>query len=109
MVVALLVATFLPIPPHGRFSTPQVGNEADAYFEAADGKLTQVVFDGVGGRDGAEHRRFLGNYHWEHGHWLLVTADITNELRATIWSLRIIDAQAHAVDRYYRYELFGCR
>jgi len=63
LVGASLAAVFLPIPPHGRFSTPQVGNEADAYFEASNGKLTQVVFDGVRGREGEEYRHFMGNYH----------------------------------------------
>jgi hypothetical protein len=109
LVVGLLAAAFLPIPPHGRFSTPQVGNEADAYFEAADGKLTLVVFGGVGGRDGEEHRRFLGNYHREHGRWLLVTPHSTNELRATLFTLRILDQKPGEVERFYRYEIFGCR
>lgn len=109
MVVALLAAAFVPIPPTGRFSTPQVGNEADAYFEASDGKLTLVVFDGARGREGVELRRPMGSYHKERGRWLLVTSDCTNELRATVFSLRIIYDQGHSAERYYRYEIFGCR
>ncbi len=110
LVVACLVAVFLPLPPHGRFSTPQIGSSADAYFEAADGKLTQVVFDGERAWSGEEHREFIGDYRKQGGRWILVTPDgATGELHATLLSLRIFDPRTHSSGPFYRYEIYKGR
>ena len=110
LVVASLVAAFLPVPPHGRFSTPRVANTADAYFEAADGKLTLVVFDGEHGREGEEHRHSIGDYRKEHGRWVFVTqTGITGQLSATILSLTIVDDKGHRDGPFYRYEIYKGR
>ena len=110
LLVASLAAVFLPIPPHGRFSTPAIGNSADAYYEASDGKFTQVVFGGERGREGEEFRKFIGDYHKEHGRWVLVTPDDSpGELRATLLSLRIIDPRTRPAGPFYRYEIYKGR
>ena len=107
LLIASLAAVFLPVPPHGRFSTPAIGNSADAYYEASDGKFAQVVFDGVRGHEGEEHRSFIGDYHKEHGRWVIVTPDgSTGELRATLLSLRIIDPRTRPAGPFYRYEIY---
>lgn len=106
LVVASLAAVFVPVPPHGRFSTPQIGNIGDAYFEASAGKLTHVVFDGERDRKGEEHRKYIGDYRKESGRWVLVTPDgSTGELRATLSSLRIIDPRTRPAGPFYRYEI----
>ena len=106
LVVASLAAAFVPVPPHGRFSTPQLGNLADAYFEASNGKLTQVVFGGERGREGNEFRHFIGDYRKEHGRWVLVTTNgSSGELRGTLFSLRIIDERTGPTGPFYRYEI----
>lgn len=110
LIVASLAAVFVPVPPHGRFSTPQIGNTADAYFEASAGKFTQVVFDGERAREGKEHRKFIGDYRKEGGRWVLVTPDgSTGELRATLLSLRIIDPRTRPAGPFYRYEIYTGR
>ena len=110
LVVVSLAAVFVPIPPHGRFSTPQIGNIGDAYFEASAGKLTHVVFDGERDRKGEEHRKYIGDYRKENGRWVLVTPDgNTGELRATILSLRIIEPRTRPAGPFYRYEIYSGR
>ena len=110
LVVASLAAVFIPVPPHGRFSTPQIGNTADAYFEASAGKFTQVVFDGERAREGEEHRKVIGDYRKESGRWVLVTPDGgTGELRDTLLSLRIIDPRTRPAGPFYRYEIYKGR
>jgi hypothetical protein len=110
LVVASLFAVFVPVPPHGRFSTPQIANLADAYFEASTGKLTQVVFGGEHGRAGEEFRHFVGDYRKEGGRWILTTPNgSTGELRATLLLLRIIDPQTRSTGPFYRYEIYKGR
>lgn len=110
IAVAVLATLFVPIPPHGRFSTPQIANLADAYFEAADGKLTQVVFDGESGRQGEELRHFVGTYRKERGRWVLVTRDgSTGQLCATLSSLQIIDERGQRAGPFFRYEIYKGR
>lgn len=110
LVVASLAVVLIPVPPHGRFSTPQIGNTADAYFEASAGKFTQVVFDGERAREGEEHRKFIGDYRKEGGRWVLVSPDgSAGELHATLLSLRIIDPRTRSAGRFYRYEIYTGR
>jgi hypothetical protein len=106
LLVATLVVVFLPVSPHGRFSTPSIGNAGDAYFEASEGQFSQVTFDGRRGREGRELRQFIGDYHKEHGRWVLNMPDgSTGELRATLLSLHIIDPRTRPAGPYYRYEI----
>jgi hypothetical protein len=110
LVVVSLVAVFLPVPPHGRFSNPDIGNMAHAYFEASAGKFTQVVFGGEHGREGEEFRQFVGDYRKEGGRWILTTPDgSTGELRATLLSLHIIDPRTRPAGPFYRYEIYTGR
>jgi len=110
IAVTSIVVAFLPVSPHGRFSTPQVANTADAYFEFSDGKFSTVKFGGESGREGAESRRMVGEYHKEQGRWILVThGGSTGQLHATLLSLTIVDAEGRREGPFYRYEIFGCR
>jgi hypothetical protein len=100
----------MPVPPHGRFSTPEVANMADAYFEASGGKFYSVIFDGERDREGREDRHFIGDYRKEHGRWVLVMPDgSTGELRATLLSLHIIDPRTRPTGPFYRYEIYKGR
>ena len=110
LIAAMLIAVFLPVPPHGRFSTPKIANEADAYFAASGGKFTQVMFGGERGREGGEFRKFVGDYHKEHGRWVLVTdSGITAQLSATLLSLTIVYDKDHRDGPFYRYEIYTGR
>jgi hypothetical protein len=110
LLAGSFAAVFLPVPPDGRFSTPAVANLADAYFEASGGKFYSVMFDGERGREGSEHRHFIGDYHKERGRWVLLMPDgSTGELRATLLSLRIIDPRTRPAGPFYRYEIYKGR
>jgi len=112
LVLLIAVATIpsITLPPHGRFSTPGVGNTADAYYEATNGKFYLVVFDGETGREGEEHRKFIGDYRKEDGRWILVTSNgHTGELRATLLSLTILQPPVRPAGPFYRYGIFTMR
>ena len=107
---ASIVMVFLPVPPHGRFSTPQVANTADAYFEFSDGKFTTVMFGGESGREGKEYRRLVGEYRKERGRWVLVTpSGTTVQLCATPLSLTIVEDDGRREGPFYRYEIYKGR
>src|SRR6266496_2888832 len=91
VVICALIATGLP--PHGRFRTPEIGSDADAYFELANGKFTLVVWTGEHGRSGKEERDVIGDYRKEHGRWILIDrrSGSTAQLHATLFSLEIIE------------------
>jgi hypothetical protein len=79
----------------------------DAYFEASAGKFYSVMFDGERDREGREDRHFIGDYHKQHGRWVLVMPNgSTGELRATLLSLRIIDPRTRPAGPFYRYEIY---
>jgi hypothetical protein len=108
--VALIVAFFFPLPPHGRFSTPDVDNTADAYLELSDGKVTWVYFGGERNREGEEFRRVMGEYHKEHRGWVFVnTSGKTAQLSATLLSLTIVYDNGDRYGPCYRYEIYKGR
>ncbi len=110
VIISAAGAFLVPLPPYGRFSTPGIGNQADAYFEAANGKFTQVVFGGESGREGPVFRYFIGNYRKEQGRWILVTpSGDTSQLRATLVSLRILGNDGREAGPFYRYEIYTGR
>ena len=110
VAVGSIVVVFLPVPPHGRFSTPTVGNTADAYFEFSDGKFSTVAFGGESGREGKEYRHLVGEYRKEPGRWVLVTdSGSTGQLRATLLSLTIVDDKGRRDGPFYRYEIYKGR
>jgi hypothetical protein len=103
LIFAAIAAYFVPLPPHGRFATPDIGNMADAYFELYDGKVTWVVWSGERGRQGEELRRFIGDYQKQGGRWLVNASGQTTELRATLYSLEIIESNGARAGPFYRY------
>ncbi len=110
VIVASIAAVFIPVSPSGRFSTPQVGNAADAYLEFSDGKAAQIVFGGERGREGPEYRRVFGDYGKERGHWVLVTdSGMTGQISATLLSLTITYDTGSKDGPFYRYEIYKGR
>lgn len=110
VIIALLLAVFLPIPPHGRFSTPNIGNTAHAYLEFSGGKVSTVVFGGDHGREGPELRDVVGEYRKEHGRWVMVMQDgSTGHLCATLLSLTLVSDKGEKDGPYYRYEIYSGR
>lgn len=110
IIVASIAIVFLPVPPRGRFSMPQMGNGADAYLEFSDGKATTVVFGGEHGREPPEFRHIFGDYYKERGHWILVTdSGMTGQLSATLLSLKITYDKGGRDGPYYRYEIYKGR
>lgn len=110
LTIASIVVPFLPVPPHGRFSTPLVGNTADAYLEFSDGKFSTVAFGGRSGRQGKEFRRLVGEYRKEHGRWVLVTdSGDTSQLFANLLSLTIVYDNGYREGPFYRYEIYKGR
>jgi hypothetical protein len=109
-IVPSILAVIFPVPPHGRFSTPKVGNEADAYLEFSDGKATSVIFGGDHGREGEESRHVFGQYHRENGRWVLITdGGLTGRLSTTFLSITIVYDQGGKDGPFYRYEIYKGR
>jgi hypothetical protein len=109
VIMALFVcaAIWVPLPPHGRFTTPGIGSLGDAYFEFKDGHYAQIVFDGGGGRDGKECREPIGVYYKKDGRWFVVAGDNQSaEVRTTIFYLKFIMEDGHTFGPLYRYWRF---
>jgi hypothetical protein len=105
LVFLVVCATFLlPLPPYGRFLVPQIGSDADAYLELADGKVSLVVWTGESGRSGDQQRDLIGDYSWDHGQWVLTNrhSGVIAQLHATLVSLEIIETNGSRSGPYYR-------
>src|SRR5215203_1009032 len=112
LIAITLVALFVPIPPHGRFSFPDIGSQGDAYWELADGKVTLVVFSGERAREGEETRQFISNYRKVDGRWMAMATGASNrptELRATLLTLRLIESDGSESGPFYRYQIYKGR
>jgi hypothetical protein len=97
--VLAIVAAFLPLPPHGRFATPNLCCGDDSYFEFKGGKYWQVVIE-----NGKEQRQFIGLYHKENGRWLVDAGDgKPSQICATLFSLEFIgrDGRGYPFHRHW--------
>src|SRR5437773_8388577 len=93
VILGICAAFLFPLAPHGRFRAPEIGSDADAYFELADGKFSLVVWTGESGRSGEEERDLIGDYRKEQGRWILIDrrSGHISQLHTTPFSLEIIE------------------
>ena len=112
LVLIAVVVVFMPIPPHGRFSFPDIGSEGDAYWELADGKIDLVVLEEYGKKanETRQYRDYLCEYRKIGGHWVTTDgSDKFSELRATLLSLTIVESNGSQQGPFYRYEIYKGR
>ena len=104
LAALLSVAALVPIPPHGRFATPQIGCLADSYFEFKGGKYWHVMFSGERDRQGEQERQFIGDYRKDNGRWVVDAGDGKPvEVRATLLSLEFLEADGRRGGPFHRY------
>ncbi len=92
IVILLVLLSFAPLPPHGKFLVDDIATDGLSSLKLDNG-IAQLVIEGA-------PNSYVGRYTIQHGSWYLEGPEETNCLKANLWGLTV---QAQGEQRSFRY------